>query len=105
MSECKYFMLGRKCNKNTPCRDLGCRKHPEYYSEEARNKAHYMQDMVGKRVRGYKDARIYKEGNLCTYGHLIKVFVKGNSVAYKVKDQYDGSLVTCSFVEVTLFQG
>jgi hypothetical protein len=86
------------------CRDTCCKQHPDYYKEEARNKATYMQLEIGKKVRAYKDLMLSCNGNHCIHGRLVKVFVKGNSVAYKVKDQYDGSIVTCSFVEVTLFQ-
>ena len=103
MSACKYFGLGKTCKKNIGCRDLGCTQHPEYYREAARCEMWNMSEMIGKRVRAYKDKRKYMEGNRCVHGRLVKVFLKGNSVAYKVNDGL-GNTVTCSFLEIAMFQ-
>jgi hypothetical protein len=66
--------------------------------------ARRMQAVVGKRVRAYKDTRKYMEGNVPIHGVVKKVFVKGNSVSYKVLTA-EGSMVTCSFIEMKMFQG
>lgn len=103
MSDCKYFGLGKTCKRSMNCIDTYCRQHPDYYIVKSMEEANYMQYKVGKRVRAYKDERKYKEGNRCIHGRLKKVFVKGNSVAYKV-DEGNGKTFTCSYIEVTLFQ-
>ncbi len=104
MSECKYFGLGKTCKRNMNCRDTYCKQHPDYYRVKATEDANYMQVAIGKRVRAYKDSRKYVDGNTCTHGKLVKVFVRGNSVAYKVKDDH-GNVITCHYIEETLFQG
>lgn len=100
---CGYTGLGKVCKPSMNCRDISCPQHPDYHREEARSKAYHMLGEVGKRVRAYKDARKYKEGNRCVHGRLTKVFVRGNSVAYKV-DAGNGNTFTCSYIEVTMFQ-
>jgi hypothetical protein len=104
MSECKYFGLSKTCKYSMSCRgSIWCHQHPEYYKEMARVVAAHMQAVVGKKVRAYKDIRKFMVGNICTHGKLIKVFVRGNSVAYKVRDD-QGNTVTCSYIEEKLFQ-
>ena len=104
MAECGYFGLGKTCNvvKN-PCIVVTCKQHPQYYRQMAKMDAEYMQKNVGKKVRAYRDTRKYLGGNHCIHGRIVKVFVKGNSVAYKVIDG-QGNIITCSFVEVMMFQ-
>jgi hypothetical protein len=104
MSDCKYFGLGKTCKRSMNCRDIWCQQHPEYYKEMARVDAAHMQMSVGKRVRAYRDTRKFVDGNRCTHGIVIKVFVKGNSVAYKVRSD-EGAIITCSYIEEKLFQG
>jgi len=105
MSDCKYFGLSKTCKCSMNCRDTYCHQHPDYYKVKAVEEAFRMQAAVGKRVRAYKNAQKYVENNPRIHGRLVKVFVKGNSVAYKVRDEFDNNIVTCSFIEIKMFQG
>ncbi len=104
MSDCKYFGLGKTCKRTINCRDTYCHQHPDYYKARATEDANHMQVVVGKRVRAYSDSRKYAEGVRCVTGKVIKVFVKGHKVAYKVEDNF-GHSITSHYIEETLFQG
>lgn len=103
MADCEYFGLGKTCKCTINCRDTYCPQHPDYYKVRAVEDANYLQVLVGKRVRAYSNAQKYAEGVRCVTGKVLKVFVKGHKVAYKVEDNF-GRSITSHYIEETLFQ-
>ena len=104
MSDCEFFGNTKVCKCTINCRDTYCHQHPDYYKVRAVEDANYMQAVVGKRVRAYSDSRKYADGVRCVTGKVIKVFVKGHKVAYRVESA-NGDKITCHYIEETLFQG
>jgi hypothetical protein len=98
MTTCAYYGLGRMCNtvKNR-CTVTSCSQHPDYYTDAAKKSANFMKRFVGKRVHAYKDGRYSHPGT------LLKVFIKGHVVSYKVRE-VNGHIGTFSDVHVTIFQ-
>lgn len=93
---CEYLGLGKVCKRSTNCRDSGCSQHPDFWTEAASNTATYMKRYVGKRVFACKDGRYSHPGV------LIKAFVKGKAVAYKVKEN-NGNMGTFSDVRPAMY--
>jgi hypothetical protein len=94
---CAYYGNGKICTSVKGCKISSCNQHVDYYTNAASKTAEYMKRYVGKRVYACKDGRYSHPGT------LLKVFVKGKVVAYKVKET-NGSIGTFSDVRITMFQ-
>ena len=93
---CGYLGLGKVCKRSTNCRDSGCSQHPDFWTDAASKTADYMRRYVGKRVFACKDGRYSHPGI------LIKAFVKGKAVAYKVKE-CSGNIGTFSDIRPAMY--
>lgn len=95
--KCSYLGLGKTCHKNINCRDTACMQHPEYRRNGAIDAAYANQKYVGRYVYGYKEGR-------CAYpGTLLKVFVKGNKVIYRIKED-TGNVGNFSGIEISAYK-